>query len=265
MSYQNLINQLWQQYAGLITHAKAVHALLEAKGEVVVNDHIAFRTINDPRVNIDVLAAPWESIGYQRCGQYEFKEKKLFARHFEHPDDQAPKIFISELMTECFSQSLQSILKDCLHPVDVPKPRDLLTAGVLWGPLSFATYQALLSESQYAAWWYAFGYRANHFTVSVNALKHYSTIEAVNVLLKANGYCLNDQGGEIKGKPSDLLQQSSTMAEEVAVTFGDEQRQIPACYYEFAHRFRDERGQLFQGFVPQSADKIFQSTDNSEQ
>jgi hypothetical protein len=38
-------------------------------------------------------------------------------------------------------------------------------------------------------------------------------------------------------------------------------REIPGCYYEFAKRYPLPQGEgLFQGFVPASADKIFEST-----
>ena len=35
---------------------------------------------------------------------------------------------------------------------------------------------------------------------------------------------------------------------------------LPACYYEFAQRYPDAGGQLFEGFIPESANRIFEST-----
>lgn len=39
--------------------------------------------------------------------------------------------------------------------------------------------------------------------------------------------------------------------------------EIPGCYYEFARRFPiwKDKTYLFQGFIPQSANKIFESTN----
>ncbi len=37
--------------------------------------------------------------------------------------------------------------------------------------------------------------------------------------------------------------------------------QVPSCYYEFAKRYKDAKGKLYQGFVAASADKIFESTN----
>jgi hypothetical protein len=119
----------------------------------------------------------------------------------------------------------------------------------------------LLEESEYAAWVAAFGFRPNHFTVSVNDLKQFSGIAEVNQFVKDNGFTLNTSGGEIKGTPESFLEQSSTMANSVEVEFSNEKRVIPSCFYEFAQRHPLPNGQLFKGFIAASADKIFESTN----
>ena len=60
-----------------------------------------------------------------------------------------------------------------------------------------------------------------------------------------------------------LLEQSSTIADRVPWRFADGSvREIPSCYYEFALRHPDpDTGELYQGFVAASADRIFESTD----
>ena len=126
--------------------------------------------------------------------------------------------------------------------------------------LSYEVYNRLREESEYAAWFYVFGFRANHFTVSINSLKIYN-INSVNDLLKKNGFILNGSGGEIKGTPADLLQQSSTVADTVLVKFKEGSFEVPCCYYEFAQRYSDSTGRLYNGFVAKSADKIFESTN----
>jgi hypothetical protein len=62
---------------------------------------VAFRTFNDHRVNIDVLAKPFIEAGYEPRGVYIFETKKLKARHYELPE--SPRVFISELLLEEFS------------------------------------------------------------------------------------------------------------------------------------------------------------------
>jgi hypothetical protein len=138
---------------------------------------------------------------------------------------------------------------------------ELIFFGTLFNPLSYDIYNRLREESEYAAWFYVFGFRANHFTVSINNLKKNSDIHKVNDLIKKNGFILNSSGGEIKGKPEDLLQQSSTMADIVSVNFIEGTFDIPSCYYEFAQRYPASDGKLYSGFIASSADKIFESTD----
>lgn len=265
MGYQELINQLWQQYSAEIDAARKIHDLFEHEGETVVNDHIALRTFDDPRVDVDTLAVPFLKAGYVEKDHYNFPNKHLFAKYYvREGDPAAPKIFISELITHQFSEWLQDEVESLLETIPeklLSHPDRLICSGTSWGVPRYAIYEKLLAESQYAAWMYAFGYRANHFTVSVNHLRKYPTIERVNGFLKQHGFVLNSENGEVKGTVADRLQQSSTMAEKKAVQFQEGVYEIPSCYYEFALRFPDTKGELYQGFVPASADKIFESTD----
>ena len=76
---------------------------------------------------------------------------------------------------------------------------------------------------------------------------------------------VNDSGGRVKGSPEQLLEQGSTMADKMEAEFADDQmHEVPTCYYEFAKRYPDKDGNLFQGFVATSADKIFESTDTKK-
>ena len=265
MEKEKLFHHLWESYTTNNPSAEHIHQLFVNKeGEQVVNDHIAFRTFNDLRVNIDKLAKPFIDLGYKEKQTYNFPVKQLFAKHYEHSEDRnSPKIFISELLLEKFSADVKSIIHACIDqiPTEQLQPSKLLFSGNSWQPLSFATYEALLAESEYAAWLYVFGFCANHFTVSVNALNYFDQISEVNAFLEEAGYELNKQGGAVKGTPNDYLEQSSTLAERVEVEFIEGKKIIPCCYYEFAKRYKMPNGELYQGFVAASADKIFESTN----
>lgn len=256
-----LFNQLWLDYIQMTPSAAQIHTLL-SQGEPIINDHIALRTFNISKVNLEVLAKHFETLGYVACGDYKFEQKKLVAKHFEHPDPNQPKVFISELLVEEFSPNLQQTVQQLVAQIDVQATiaDNFIYSGRHW-PLDSTTYESLLAESEYAAWVAAFGYRANHFTVSVNELSDYSTLESVNDALKQAGFVLNTAGGEIKGSADVLLEQSSTMADQVAVEFSDKTVAIPSCFYEFALRYPKADGQLYTGFVAASADKIFESTN----
>ena len=264
MGISELFKKLWDQYIRENPGAGEIHRLFTEAGEQVVNDHIAFRTFDDSRVSIDVIARPFLQAGYLQAGEYYFEAKKLRARHFELPGSQeAPRVFISELMLDAFSEQLSRTIREQLDqvPRKVLESPELVCHGRVFDSASFEVYSRLREESEYAAWVHAFGYRANHFTVSINHLKGFNGIKEVNSFLKEHGYQLNSSGGEIKGSEAELLEQSSTLADQVEVHFADGTHVIPGCYYEFARRYRDKTGKLFSGFVAGSADKIFESTD----
>ncbi|GAB4223753.1 MAG: DUF1338 domain-containing protein [Francisella sp.] len=259
----DILDKLWAQYVQDNPHVKKVYDLFIKNGENPINDHIALRTLDDERINIYKLAEVFINKGYKICNAYDFEVKKLKAIHLEHIDDNQPKVFISQLLTNKFSHELQHILKECIDLIPLQLINDtenLLLSGTSW-PIYYKVYQQLLKESEYAAWFYTFGFRANHFTVFINHLKNFSEVYQVNNFLKENGFRLNSSGGEVKGSKEELLEQSSIMADFVEVNFKDGKHKIPSCYYEFAKRYPDNSGKLYQGFVAKSADKIFESTN----
>ena len=264
MTLDTIFDRLWVDYIMQNPSAGKMHDLFINEGESVVNDHIAFRTLDFPEIDMDVLAWPFVSKGYVAKGEYNFKEKHLFAKHFELDGvDLAPRIFISQLILSECSPFLQRTLREAFEKTKLRKsnPEKLIFSGTIFTPLSYDVFKKLSEESEYAAWFYVFGFRANHFTVSINALKKYNDIHRVNDLLTKNGFVLNTSGGEIKGTPADLVQQSSTLADSVNVKFIEGSFEVPCCYYEFAQRFPDSEGHLYNGFVAKSADRIFESTD----
>ena len=260
-SVEELFEALWQHYLTVTPSALKIHDLLGG-GKAIVNDHVAFRTFNHPKLGLDKLAAHFLALGYEQKGEYHFEAKKLYARHYEHPDPAAPKVFISELLLEQCSPTLQRIVARLIDQVDdtLPEQKDFLYSGAPW-QISHADYKTLAAESEYAGWMAVYGYRANHFTVSVNHLEDYDSLDAVNSALKQAGFRLNDAGGEIKGSPDVLLEQSSTMADTALVQFTDGEASLPSCFYEFALRYPKPDGELYTGFVAASADKIFESTN----
>ena len=261
-SLKELFDRLWTDYSALNPQAGRIHTLLEARGEKILNDHIAFRTFAHPGLGIEDMAAPFVANGYRPAGDYVFIEKKLTAKHYQHPDPLLPKIFISQIEMGKLSAGARSLLLSLINQIPqsfLARP-DWITQGRPW-ETDYATYEALERESEYAAWMSAFGFRANHFTVFANALKTFADLPSLNAFLKAQGFRLNASGGEIKGTPEIYLEQSSTLAEEAEAPFRGGPRKVPACYYEFARRYPMPDGKLFQGFNDKSADKIFESTD----
>lgn len=261
INVDELLAKIWEQYLQVTPTAGKIHKLLR-KNQAIINDHIAFRTFNLARVNLATLSKHFIALGYVEKGQYQFKTKKLLAKHFEHKNKNLPKIFISELLVEQLSQDNQIIINQLVAQTDelIISQAAVLYSGRHW-QLSYTEYQALLAESEYAAWLAAWGFRANHFTVSINHLNYISEVKEINSLIKKNGIKLNTSGGEIKGTKQVMLEQSATIADQIPVTFSDRTATIASCFYEFAKRYPMKNGELFQGFVEASADKIFESTN----
>ncbi|NOU47014.1 MAG: DUF1338 domain-containing protein [Bacteroidales bacterium] len=261
MKLNQIFDQLWNDYTSQNPSVQRIYDLFVGEGENVENDHIAFRTFDDPRINIDVLARPFIEAGYVYKGDYHFEEKHLYAKHFEC--EGAPRVFISELKTKDFSSFLQNKVTEIVDriPVEILKSDSLIYGGSVWETVSYDDYEKLREESEYAAWLMVNGFRANHFTVSINSLKKYDTVEKVNHFVQQHGFRINDSGGAIKGTPAELLEQSSTRSEMIEMKFMEGLKEIPGCYYEFARRYADKDGRLYSGFIAKSADKIFESTD----
>lgn len=262
MKTSEIFEHLWRQYSTENPSVRRIHQLFKDQGERIVNDHVAFRTFRDPRVGIDTLSQAFTKDGYKEAGEYRFPKKKLFARHFEK--EGSPRVFISELLLDEFSEDLKKQVVRSIDkvPVEVLQSPELVLSGRIFGKPSYDIYESLRNESEYAAWLYVHGYRANHFTVSVNHLNKFDSLQKVNTFLKDNGFELNSSGGEIKGSPEQLLEQSSTLADQVKIEFQEGTYRIPSCYYEFARRHKDKNGLLFSSFIAGSADKIFESTDH---
>ncbi|MEK2645911.1 DUF1338 domain-containing protein [Bdellovibrio sp. BCCA] len=262
MSLETLLEKMWVDYCQINPAAKRIHDLFVAEGETVINDHIALRTFNHPRLGIESLAKQFKKYGYVEKGDYTFVEKKLYAKHYEHPNEDMPKIFISELELEKVSPFIRETVNKLVDqlPDSEMEREDFAMAGRPW-KMTHALYAELAKESEYASWVAAYGFRPNHFTININKLKKFNDIRVLNEFVKSKGFVLNSSGGEIKGTTADYLEQSSTMASEIPVKFDDGTFNIPGCYYEFAKRYPLENGKLYQGFVAKSADKIFESTN----
>lgn len=254
-------NKLWTQYTDITPQALAIHELLNQHEQNLVNDHVAFRTFANSAYSIPQMESELIALGFSVFDEYHFEKKKLYARSYIHKNCPT-KIFLSELLWKKLNRDSQAIIEGILAD-GTRNEKVNLSSGRLWELPSFQDYNTLLRDSEYAAWLSIWGLRANHFTIYINYLTQFSSLESVVDLLKEQHFSMNEEGGVIKGEPEDFLIQASTMADRQVVEFKDAgQQQVSSCYYEFAQRFNQPDGNLYQGFVPSSADKIFESTNN---
>lgn len=259
MTLDQFLQNLWDSYTQIAPSALKIRQLLETRGENWANDHIAFRTYDRSPINLSELERHLWAYGYRRYQPYRFEDKKIRAFGYIHPDRKRPRVFLSELETDKFSQETNEIIDSLVSQIDPANTEQVgvLNAGLLWDLPSQATYKALQEESEYAAWVAVNGLCANHFTVSVNELEGFDDIDSLMTFLEDAGIQMNLAGGRIKGTPEVKLVQGSTMADTKEVTTqSGESYEITTCYVEFAQRFDG-----FDGFVPKSADRIFESTN----
>lgn len=263
MNRDLFFSYLWNQYIQVTPQAQSIQTLFNARGEDVINDHVAFRTFNIDGFNLEAVIPVLKSLGYEIFDSYQFPDKHLKAHAFLVPDDQAaPKIFFSEIECEKLSTESQRVIEKITANLSGALTLDQLVGSYPFQKPTQSDYLQLAAESEYAAWLSTMGYQANHFTVNINVLKTLPTMEAVVELLQNNGYSMNSVGGIIKGTETDYLVQSSTLADTIEFEFADGIcDRIPSCFYEFAKRFSTADGKLFQGFVTNNANAIFDSTN----
>ena len=253
----------------------------------IINDHIAFRTMGVPNLGIASFEKIFLAHGYTKKDFYHFETKKLDAYWYAPPREDLPRIFISELKVNLLSPEVQQIIYKYTHTVS-SDPVDRLDLNnskevaaffqiPLWSLPTLEDYEALLNESEYAAWVIYNRYYLNHYTISVHDLPGvYAQLESFNEFVKSLGIQLNNAGGEIKTSGDGLLRQSSSVANQVEAQFAEGAiKKISGSYVEFAERsilpeFKELdplallRKHRREGFEASNADKIFESTFTSQ-
>jgi len=291
-----ILDGLMERYRAHVPDVGTIVAAMVQRGIIrnehdIENDHIAFRTMGVPHLGIASLEKVFLHHGYRRRDRYSFHAKKLSALWYEPPEPRHPRIFISERRVGELSDASRSVILsytgevtadpvDALNLDDGPAVVEFLHRP-LWRTPTWADYERLLAESEYAAWVIYNRYYLNHFTLSVHDLPAgYDPVEAFNRFLEANGFTLNDAGGKAKVSGDGKLVQSSTVAAMVEAAFADgrggtEIHRIPGSYVEFAERrvldrfahlpaSEIRREHRRQGFETASADKIFESTYSAQ-
>lgn len=283
-----ILNGLFKTYFERVPDVKKITNAMIKKGwvssqEDIINDHVAFRTLGVKNLGIASFEKIFLAHGYQKKEFYSFEAKKLNAYWYAPPNENQPRIFISELRVEELSKEAQDIIykytenitTDPVDLLDLNTPKQVVEffEKPLWKLPTLSDYNTLLNESEYAAWVLYNRYYLNHYTISVHELPNgYDRLEKFNEFLVALGIKLNDAGGVIKISKDGLLLQSSSVAEMITARFeGNDSQEIAGSYVEFAERkvlseFSGLDPKLISskhrrdGFETANADKIFEST-----
>jgi hypothetical protein len=288
----DLLDQLWEIYRSRVAYVQTYEQVVQNHGATFVNDHIAFRTFaaQQPLTGIASLSRIFEALGYRPAGVYQFDDKHLNATHYQHPNSQFPKIFISELKTWELGPSAKTLLQYTAqhrsgldHDVLVQlakfevsgRQRDDLLQRVIrqflelpWPFPERSDVEALNKTSQYAAWVLVHGYNVNHFTSLVNShgVEALKDLESTIGALRQAGVPMKS---EIEGEPGSKLRQSATEAVMIDVEVRDkgQARKVPwtYAYFELAERnpiVDPASGKMtrFEGFLGQQATHLFEMT-----
>ena len=296
---QELWSQLWAIYRQRVAYARTYEAMIKAAGGNVANDHIAFRSLRlvvdsgDESINLGIsyLENIVQRLGYEVAGEYHFRDRHLYARHYRHPEQDQydlPKLFISELIVEQLPSSSAKSIQDTVRSGSFfsfpawqkstfPSKKDeRAVAQALipvftrpWTPPKQSIVEAVNEVSQYGAWVLLHGYSVNHFTGYINRQNTptYPDITSTAQALASQGVPMKDsfEGGQPSG-----LQQTATQAVTELVPVLDEQGHLDKmlwsyAYYELAQRYQitDSQGQhtLFEGFIAPQAQHLFDMTE----
>jgi hypothetical protein len=288
-----LFDRLWDRYRQRVSYVQTYENVIQQAKATFVNDHIAFRTFatQQPLAGIATISRVFEALGYRAAGSYHFDDKQLSAIHFQHANQQFPKLFISELRIWELPAEARAIIEKTARSHRAAIATEMLAA--LWSldrdskpaselmPRVVAEFhelpwilparedvEKLNKVSQYAAWVLVHGYNVNHFTSLINShgVPALETIEKTIAALQKAGVPMKK---EIEGEPGSKLRQSSTEAVTIDVDVHD--RGVPAkmpwtyAYFELAQRDTvldpaSGKKVRFEGFLGPQATNLFEMT-----
>ena len=96
MNRTDFFAEIWNQYIQVTPQAKRIQVLFHARGEHVVNDHVAFRTFDIEGFDLDRATELLAAIGYESFDHYTFPDKHLRAGQHAPPSAKSLASHVSE-------------------------------------------------------------------------------------------------------------------------------------------------------------------------
>lgn len=288
-----LFDTLWDRYRERVEYVRTYEKVIREAKATFVNDHIAFRTFatQQPLEGIASISRIFEALGYRAAGSYHFDDKQLSAIHFQHANQQFPKLFISELKTWELPAAARGIIEKAVRShrpaissetlaalsnldKDAAPAKELLPQVVAqfhelpWILPAKEDVAALNKASQYAAWVLVHGYNVNHFTSLINShgVAGLDDIETTIAALQRAGVPMK---AEIEGERGSKLRQTATEAVTIDVAVHDQGQPVTMpwtyAYFELAQRdlVADPATGTkvrFEGFLGPQATNLFEMT-----
>jgi hypothetical protein len=252
MITNELVDILWKHFSAYNPSAERLYKLLRKKEKFVI-DHIAFRTVSTTDNGLATLEEFFENVGYSLYKTYNLKEKNLKAKQFyDKNNEKSPHLIVSELDTGLFPAQVQKILYD-YSPLKVAdfdsEPLNLLLTPMQHKPI-FERYKKILSVSEYAAWFYIFGYFPHHFAFLIDGEGYHKPLDKTQNMLKENGFIFQHKKGEIIRDETVQMEQSVILPDIVSLPFQEGEKHVPACQIELVKRYGSEKGVLDMAFIP---------------
>ncbi len=169
-----IIHGSFEPYANRVPEvSKIIKAMIQHQIIVnkyqIINDHIAFRTLDVRHIGVKSIEKVFLHHGYQKRYFYRFNTKKLEAFWYSPPKENISQLRVKEL-----SLDAQKII-DFFH-------------APLWEIPTLKQYNHLLEESEYATWVIYNRYYLNHYTISIHELpKPYNQLNKFNEFLLCIG------------------------------------------------------------------------------
>ena len=288
-----LFDTLWDRYRQRVSYVQTYEKVIREAKATFVNDHIAFRTFatQQPPAGIATVSRIFEALGYRAAGSYHFDDKQLSAIHFQHANQQFPKLFISELKTWELPAAPRAIIEKAVRShrpaiasetlaalvgldKDEKPAKELLPLVVAqfhelpWILPAEEDVMALNKASQYAAWVLVHGYNVNHFTSLINShgVPGLDDIEKTIAALQKAGVPMK---AEIEGERGSKLRQTATEAATIDVAVHDKGQPATMpwtyAYFELAQRDMvvdpaSGKKVRFEGFLGPQATNLFEMT-----
>ena len=212
----DVLDGLLEKYIERVPDAQKIITLIKNRGDSIINDHIAFRSIH-----IESILRIFIHLGFEvkmdndTNQPFNFESKKLTAVWLKHPNDQVPRIFVSHFRFDEGSEQLQTIinhyLSDWHDPIDT---LDLNSAEAIneylhtaqWKTPTYKDYKLIQSESEYLSWVLYNKYYLNHFTLTVHDLNSFSfESEISNIILNYQKSYQNHKSDEIINDALNML------------------------------------------------------------
>ncbi len=191
----DVLDGLLDRYIDRVPDAQRIIQLITNRGDMIINDHIAFRSIYIESILTIFLHLGFEvKMDINTSRPFNFKGKKLTAVWLKHPNKEVPRIFVSQFRFDEGSEELQKTVSKYLKKWHDPIQSINLNCAkeindylhtAQWPTPTYEDYKKIQSESEYLSWVLYNKYYLNHFTLTVHELHSFNFEDEILSILQS--------------------------------------------------------------------------------